>query len=88
MEKHQVVATRAQSLKIWTSYGFGTYLLSYLSPLERVELQAVNQFSYNILVCRVMTKVLLPRQFFFSLWFCDDGPLDGKIIKLNADKTA
>ena len=43
----------------------------------------MNQFAYNILVCRVMTKVQLPRQVFFSLWFCDNGPLDGKVIKLN-----
>ena len=53
-----------------------------------MRLQAINKFSYNVMICRVITKVQLPRLTFFSLWFCDEGPLDGKIIKFNSDITS
>ena len=86
MEGYQIVASRSQSLKLWTSYGFGTNLLAYLSPLEQIQLQVVNQFAYNILICRVLTKLSLPTQTFLSLWFCEEGPLDGKILRINNNR--
>ena len=49
--------TKDQARSVWTSYGIGIALLSYLTDIESSHLQRLNKFAYNILVSRVLTKL-------------------------------
>ena len=43
-----------------------TQLLQYLPRLETIQLQALNLFSYEVLISRVQTQL----QFFTPFYFC------------------
>ena len=59
-------ADKSKSYRLWTSYGVATQLLQYLPRLETIRLQALNQFSYEVLISRVQTQL----QFFTPFYFC------------------
>ena len=46
--------SKEQCQKLWTSYGFATFLLLYLAPLQQITLQQLNKFWYNIAISRVL----------------------------------
>ena len=55
----EVTAQREKSRLVWTSLGIFNVLLPFLENVETNKLQALNQFSYNVLVGRVMTQISL-----------------------------
>ena len=45
-----------QSKKLWTSFGAMVAVFPYLTDSEKINLQALNNFSYEIMVGRVETR--------------------------------
>lgn len=57
---------KTKCYKVWTSYGIGMHLLSFMWPSEQTQMQACNQFCYKILVSRVQTRVKLPWTYYLT----------------------
>ena len=56
----EITAQKDRSRLVWTSLGIFNVLLPFLDNLEtNTTLQALNQFSYNVLVGRVATHISL-----------------------------
>ena len=58
-------ASKSKAEKMITTLGINIPMISFLEPLEQVELQLGNKFCYNIAVSRVQYKVQQSELFFF-----------------------
>ena len=53
----QAIIDKELSQRLWSSYGVMMAILPYLPALERLQLQQLNKFSYEVLVGRVQTTL-------------------------------
>ena len=61
-------ASKAQSRRVWTSFGIAVRLFPFLSAKEVCFHQRLNRFFYEAAVGRVITRLNVEQDHFFTYW--------------------
>ena len=57
--------SKAQSRKLWTSYGAWDEITSFFGSIEQTSLQGLSRYCYKVAVSRVQTSIKLPLPVYF-----------------------
>ena len=53
IDGYPLTAKKAQSRKVWVSFGIGFRLLAFLQTIDQIHMQALNKFAYESMIGRV-----------------------------------